>query len=704
MSHRRVSTLVLSAFALALIAPVALAPTAQAQSGTYAVVADFTDGPEGGYPIVTMIQAADGNYYGADSYGGTNGTGVVFKVTPGGTLTGFYNPPSGAPTPATPLTQGADGNFYGVLSSGGKNGFGSIFKLTAAGVLTTIHDFSNAPDGSYASGPLVQGSDGNFYGTASQGGNLSDCPGGFAPNGCGTIFKITPSGTFSVVYTFTGAASDGGFPSYGLVQGDDGNFYGTTANTVFQVTTAGKIKTIATSNFGTDGAYILGPLVEGTGSIFYGTNGESGASGYGTVFSASVASGYKLLYTFTGQADGGAPLSGITLGTDGNLYGTTSQGGNLGCAAGFGCGSIYQITPGGKFTSLYTFGTQADGILGGPALNQGSSGDFYGTAGNGGTSSNCGDGCGTVFSFAISPALVAPVQLSLSSSSVNAGTPYTLTWKANDAVSTTAQQCYAFIQGGKSGAGNWTGKQTGTYNSSTHVYSGSASLTATTAGSYTLALTCGGTVSGFATVTVSGSSKPASTTALTITPTSLSVGQSTTLKATVTGSSGTPSGSVTFSADGAALATVNLNGSGIASLTATSNGLPPATYPVIATYAGDTTYGGSVSPAVNVTLAKAPTATTLTASPTTVTPPASVTLTATVKRTASGASGTPTGSVTFTTGGETLATVKLNASGVAKLTAPSSGYPAGSYPIKAVYGGDSGDSTSTSTAVTVTVK
>jgi hypothetical protein len=193
-------------------------------------------------------------------------------------------------------------------------------------------------------------------------------------------------------------------------------------------------------------------------------------------------------------------------------------------------------------------------------------------------------------------------------------------------------------------------------------------------------------------------------TALNVSPSSLSVGQSVTLKATVTGSSGTPSGNVTLSAAGVVLATVALNGSGVASLTATSNGDLPGTYPIIATYNGNTTYSSSASPTVNVTLSKAPTALTLTASPTSVTPPAAVTLTATVKRSASGATGTPTGSVTFSTGGVTLATVKLNASGVAKLTAPSSGYPAGSYPIKAVYAGDLSDSDSTSSTVTVTVK
>jgi hypothetical protein len=178
-----------------------------------------------------------------------------------------------------------------------------------------------------------------------------------------------------------------------------------------------------------------------------------------------------------------------------------------------------------------------------------------------------------------------------------------------------------------------------------------------------------------------------------------------TLKATVSGSDGTPTGNVVFSADGETLDTVPLNSSGVASLTASTNGIAPATYPVIATYPGSSTYNSSASSASDVTLSKAPTATTLTASPTTVTPPADVTLTATVVRSASGAKGTPTGSVTFYADGSTaLATIKLNASGVATVTAPSNGYPANTYAITAKYTGDSSDSTSTSSAVNVTVK
>jgi len=149
---------------------------------------------------------------------------------------------------------------------------------------------------------------------------------------------------------------------------------------------------------------------------------------------------------------------------------------------------------------------------------------------------------------------------------------------------------------------------------------------------------------------------------------------------------------------------LRLNGSGTATLTASTDGLPTGTYSLTADYAGDSNFKSSKSSALSVMLKQAPTATTLTATPTSVTPPGSVTLTATVKRSASGATGTPTGSVTFYAGGgDALATVALK-NGVASITASSQPYPAGKYPITAKYLGDRDDVTSTSAAVTVTVQ
>jgi len=194
-----------------------------------------------------------------------------------------------------------------------------------------------------------------------------------------------------------------------------------------------------------------------------------------------------------------------------------------------------------------------------------------------------------------------------------------------------------------------------------------------------------------------------STTTLAATPAAISVGQPVTLKATVTGTSATPTGKVNFTVDGFVIGSANLSG-GVATFTASSNGQAPGSYPIVAKYVGTTPYNPSSSSSKTVVLAKAATSTTFTATPSTVTPPDSVDLVATVTRTASGATGFATGTVTFEVGSQVIATVKLNASGAAGLSASTSGIPAGTYPVTAKYSGDSDDAASTSSAVSVTVK
>jgi hypothetical protein len=208
-----------------------------------------------------------------------------------------------------------------------------------------------------------------------------------------------------------------------------------------------------------------------------------------------------------------------------------------------------------------------------------------------------------------------------------------------------------------------------------------------------------GTSSGTVTVTVT-SGTATTTTKFTATPNPLVVGQTVALKATVTASSGTATGKVNFAVGTVALGSCTL-ASGACTFSASTNGQTPGTYPIVATYAGASGFSGSASPAVNVVLNKANTSVTVTASPNPVTPPAAATLTATVKRVAPGA-GVATGTVTFSVGTTVIATVGLNGSGVAKVTAPTNGVAAGSYPVTAKYIGDSSDNTS-SGMVTVTV-
>jgi uncharacterized repeat protein (TIGR03803 family) len=312
------------------------------------------------------------------------------------------------------------------------------FSVTASGTFNSLLTF-DGPNGSTSSTPLLQGSDGNFYGTTSLGG----------ANGLGEVFKLTPSGALTDLYDFSGAG-DGVSPTGALVEGGDGSFYGATS-----------------ANGGISAA-----------------NG-----GDGTIFKVTPAGVLTTLYMFTGGNDGSSPW-GLVWGSDGNLYSTTFSGGAN------GHGTVFQVTPKGSLTTLYSFaGAPADGSGTQAGLVQGSDGNFYGTASGGAGSA------GVVFRLAMSPALAAPVQVASSVTTADAGQSFTLKWQVLNAFSSTLQQCYAFVEGGPKDA-VWTGLQSGTYNDTTLLYSGSAVVTPAASGTFTYALTCGGMESGSATVVV----------------------------------------------------------------------------------------------------------------------------------------------------------------------------------------------------------
>ena len=182
---------------------------------------------DGTYPAV-LIQGSDGNFYGTTGAGGANNAGTVFKLTPEGVETILYSFGGGSDGGGgVGLVQASDGNFYGTTGAGGANNVGTVFKLTPEGVETVLYSFSgtsySGPDGANPVGQLVQGSDGNFYGVTSFGGLPS--PVVMNTTTCGTVFKVTPEGVETILHRFSGP--DGQDPN-GLVQGSDGNFYGTT--------------------------------------------------------------------------------------------------------------------------------------------------------------------------------------------------------------------------------------------------------------------------------------------------------------------------------------------------------------------------------------------------------------------------------------------------------------------------------------------
>ena len=396
-----------------------------AKSAKFKTLVNF-DGSNGGNPAGSLIQGRDGKLYGTTFDGGSNtnkiclvgGCGTVFKISARGKLTTLYNfcaetnCADGA-NPAAPLVLGRDGNFYGITELGGATGSGTVFRITPSGVLTTLYNWCSqtaCADGAYVNlpetGSFVQATDGNFYGTNDTGGAA------FA----GTVFKLTPSGALTTLYSFCSqtACADGDFPT-GLIQASDGNFYGTTqfggANrygTVFRITPQGTLTTLysfCSQTNCTDGSVPFGPLLQANDGNFYGTTEAGGTStntlcgGFcGTAFKMTTSGALTTLYNFCSLAncaDGASPSFSLVQGTDWNFYGSTLGGNGV---SQYGI-TVFRLNRAGSLTTLHTFHTVSQGP---DAQFQATTGAFYGVTLEGGTSNNCSPfTCGIAFSLAV---------------------------------------------------------------------------------------------------------------------------------------------------------------------------------------------------------------------------------------------------------------------------------------------------------------
>jgi uncharacterized repeat protein (TIGR03803 family) len=387
------------------------------------------DRKDGSNPYDDLVQGVNGSLYGTTSYGeGASVAGTVFEITPMGKLTTVYNFCSkkgctDGTVPTAGLVLANNGNLYGTTYGVPEfPSYGTVFAITANGKLTTLYSFcsqANCTDGANPYAGLVQATNGNFYGTTLYGG----------ANDSGTVFQITPKGKLTTLYSFCsiGNCIDGALPYAGLVQAIDGNFYGTTSlggadnqggyGTVFKITPGGKLTTLysfCSQTNCTDGAAPYSRLVQGTDGSFYGTTSGGFDVCYpincGTVFKITPQGELTTLHSFcqVNCADGANPFSGLVQGTDGNFYGTTYFGAVTNCYGA--CGTVFEISPRGDLTTLYSFCLQSgcpDGEHPYAGLMQATNGNFYGTTYEGGNVKyrDCHRdppylGCGTVFSLA----------------------------------------------------------------------------------------------------------------------------------------------------------------------------------------------------------------------------------------------------------------------------------------------------------------
>lgn len=377
---------------------------ARAKGTNYGVIYSFSGSPDGGYPDASLIDVG-GTLYGTTEGGGRyNEGGTVFSVTPGGAenvLHSFGNSPDGN-NPEAGLMD-ASGTLYGTTSSGGANTrtgrctgsdyfpCGTVFSITPNGTESVLHSFGAGTDGLNPVASLIDVKE-TFYGTTENGGIGKRCNGG-----CGTVFSISPGGTYRVLHRFGRSDGDGRKPASPLIE-VKGKLYGTTSGggayglgTVFSISLSGRERVLHSFGQGTDGAVPSAALIDVDGRL-YGTTAVGGyltsshscnhTNSCGTVFSITQSGTEKILYRFTGDPDGAHPVAAL-VSVKGKLYGTTEFGGPYFCDYGGTCGTVFSITPSGAEKVLHSFGAGTDGVDPAAALID-VNGTLYGTTTGGG--------------------------------------------------------------------------------------------------------------------------------------------------------------------------------------------------------------------------------------------------------------------------------------------------------------------------------
>jgi uncharacterized repeat protein (TIGR03803 family) len=417
-----VSHLLSAALCLGLLC---LSSSRRVQAQTYTVVHDFAGYPnDGAWPNGDLIQDEAGNLYGTTVGGGTLEGGTVFKLDSSGAVTILhsftYNQVDDSVDgfePEAGLFRAPTGDLYGTTSVGGAYRVGTVFKLDTNNVLTTLYSFKGGTDGSSPFSRLVS-INGELYGTTLAGGG-SGC---YEGQGCGTIFKITKGGLETILYRFAGGAD--GIQPQGLIRDSAGNLYGVTIGgcsqgslcpayygAVFKVDTTGTFTVLYTFTGGADGGAPLGRLIRDTNGNIHGVtiSGGDPKCSCGVVFELDASGRESVIRKFFDGYGGSRPNGGL-LDVGGTLYGTTDLGGDVSCYSGYdSCGVLYQVGKTGHYTPLHSFAgvTGGDGYFSADnlgSLTLGNDGSIYGATSWGGTYTFCNGeefafGCGTIFKY-----------------------------------------------------------------------------------------------------------------------------------------------------------------------------------------------------------------------------------------------------------------------------------------------------------------
>jgi uncharacterized repeat protein (TIGR03803 family) len=369
----------------------AVVTTQSAQAQTYTLLHQFTGVPDGNSPSGSLVGDQAGNYYGTTDSGGDYDNGTVFKLNTSGRYKVLYSFTGGQDggDPYGGLIRDAAGNFYGTTVKGGAFNLGTVIKLNASGKFKVLYSFAGGADGAFPYASLIRDAAGNLYGTTTQGG----------ASGYGTVFKLDPTGSETLLHSFTG--EDGRDPNAGLIRDAAGNLYGTTTlggnlgcgggygcGTVFKLDASGIETVLHSFSGGQDGEEPThAGLIHDAAGNLYGTTAYGGTSDNGTVFKLNAGGKYKVLYSFTG-ANGANPKAGLIRDAAGNLYGTTLKGGSS------DHGTVFKLDASGHQTVLHSF-AGADGSYPSTGLIRDAAGNLYGTTAFGGASD-----FGTVFKVA----------------------------------------------------------------------------------------------------------------------------------------------------------------------------------------------------------------------------------------------------------------------------------------------------------------